>query len=193
MTSAPGVAIQQLRPVPRRGSWEGGLTQRIEERRPDHHPAGGGCSGGRCQFQSHGRHLAGSAQAAASGVVGTSPGASGAATGGAGWGEAARYRPPVSGGTGAGPISNPRTASAIKRHYRAKLTDEEIIAALRDPERVPRRPDGRVSIKAAVEALGIGPDRARRLLDEVGLRATTPQQVNGATGEHPHRRSLMRS
>lgn len=75
------------------------------------------------------------------------------------------------------PSVTPVPVRAVKRHYRAKLTDAEIVAALRDPQRVPRR-NGRVSIKAAVEALGIGPDRARRLLDETGLRAT-PQQANG--------------
>ncbi len=59
-------------------------------------------------------------------------------------------------------------------HYRGRLTDAEVLEALRDPNRVPRGEDGTVSIRQAVKALGIGSDRARRLLDEVGLRRPVP-------------------
>ena len=51
-------------------------------------------------------------------------------------------------------------------------TDAQLLAALRQPKRVPRDPDGTVPITRAVKLLGCGPDRARRLLDQAGLLAT---------------------
>ncbi|MEU8327266.1 DUF2637 domain-containing protein [Micromonospora sp. NPDC048839] len=49
-------------------------------------------------------------------------------------------------------------------------TDEELLAVLGDAKRVPRDEDGTVPVRRAAAALGTGPDRARRLLDHLGLR-----------------------
>jgi hypothetical protein len=51
-------------------------------------------------------------------------------------------------------------------------TDAQVLAGLRNPRRVPRDPDGTVPIRRAASTLGIGPDRARRLLAEAGLLRT---------------------
>lgn len=51
-------------------------------------------------------------------------------------------------------------------------TDAQLLAALRQPKRVPRDPDGTVPIQRAAKLLGCGPDRARRLLDQAGLLRT---------------------
>lgn len=48
--------------------------------------------------------------------------------------------------------------------------DEELLAVLRDPARVPREGDGTVPIKRATRVLGVGRTRAIRLLDTLGLR-----------------------
>src|SRR2546430_2365476 len=65
----------------------------------------------------------------------------------------------------AGPDKNPPTPPKPK-------TDRQLLAALRDPRRVPRDPDGTVPIRRAAATLGCGPDRARRLLDQLGLLRT---------------------
>ncbi|SCL31624.1 hypothetical protein GA0074694_6037 [Micromonospora inyonensis] len=48
--------------------------------------------------------------------------------------------------------------------------DEELKKVLLDPKAVPRKPNGTVPVKVAAKVLGTGPDRARRLLDELNLR-----------------------
>ncbi|MDH6462024.1 hypothetical protein M2302_002199 [Micromonospora sp. A200] len=48
--------------------------------------------------------------------------------------------------------------------------DEELKKVLLDAEAVPRNADGTVPVKRAAKVLGTGVDRARRLLDELGLR-----------------------
>jgi hypothetical protein len=57
--------------------------------------------------------------------------------------------------------------------------DEELLAVLRDPARVPRNPDGTVPTKRAIRVLGVGRPRALRLLDTLGLRQN-PDPDDGA-------------
>jgi hypothetical protein len=68
--------------------------------------------------------------------------------------------------------------------------DTALLAVLRDPERVPREPGGTVPIKRAMRVLGVGRDRAIRLLDTLSLRhfpdpddgPGTPERNPGETG-----------
>jgi hypothetical protein len=62
--------------------------------------------------------------------------------------------------------TSPRSAG---RRKAAARTDEHLLAALAD---LPRDPDGNVPVRRAAAALGTGPDRARRLLTQAGLRRT---------------------
>jgi hypothetical protein len=55
------------------------------------------------------------------------------------------------------------------------VSDEQLRALLESPWYVPRDEDGTVPIRRAVKRLSIGPDRARRLLDELGLRTPRAQ------------------
>lgn len=84
--------------------------------------------------------------------------------------------PPVAASSALVPSVPPGARLPAQRphHYRARLTDDEILEALRDPERIPRDRDGYVPVKRVTKALGIGPDRARRLLTEAGLRRPVP-------------------
>jgi hypothetical protein len=82
--------------------------------------------------------------------------------------------PAVAGRTGAGHSdttltkpAGPTRARAAGRRKAAARTDEQLLAALAD---LPRDPDGNVPVRRAAAALGTGPDRARRLLAEAGLR-----------------------
>jgi hypothetical protein len=65
------------------------------------------------------------------------------------------------------PTPNGRTPAAAK-----VKTDAQLLAALRNPKRVPRDPDGTVPIRRAANTLGCGPERAKRLLDQEGLLRT---------------------
>jgi hypothetical protein len=60
-------------------------------------------------------------------------------------------------------------------------SDADLLAALADPVRVPREADGTVPVRRAAAALGTGPDRARRLLNQAGLLRTEPftDRTNG--------------
>jgi hypothetical protein len=62
-----------------------------------------------------------------------------------------------------------RTRAVGRRKAAAVRSDEQLLAALTD---LPRDPDGRVPVRRAAAALGTGPDRARRLLTQAGLRRT---------------------
>jgi hypothetical protein len=57
--------------------------------------------------------------------------------------------------------------SSGRRKAAAVRSDEQLLAALAD---LPRDPDGNVPVRRAAAALGTGPDRARRLLTQAGLR-----------------------
>lgn len=76
------------------------------------------------------------------------------------------------------PATPRRTAPARTRTAPARggtrPSDAELRAVLADPERVPREADGTVPVKRAARVLGTGVDRARRLLDEAGLRTPVP-------------------
>jgi hypothetical protein len=65
------------------------------------------------------------------------------------------------------PAATARTRAAGRRKTSATRSDEELLAALAD---LPRDPDGNVPVRRAAAALGTGPDRARRLLTQAGLR-----------------------
>ena len=68
--------------------------------------------------------------------------------------------------------------------------DTDLLAVLRNPARVPREPDGTVPVKRAMRVLGVGRDRAIRLLDTLSLRripdpddgSDTPERNPGETG-----------
>jgi hypothetical protein len=59
-----------------------------------------------------------------------------------------------------------KTSAAISR------SDADLLVILTDPEQTPRDADGSVSVRAAKASLGIGADRARRLLAEADLLRT---------------------
>jgi hypothetical protein len=65
------------------------------------------------------------------------------------------------------PAGTARTRAAGRRKAAAARSDEQLLAALAD---LPRDPDGNVPVRRAAAALGTGPDRARRLLTQAGLR-----------------------
>lgn len=60
-----------------------------------------------------------------------------------------------------------RARVAGRRKAAAVRSDEHLLAVLAD---LPRDPDGTVPVRRAAAALGTGPDRARRLLTQAGLR-----------------------
>ncbi|OHV44904.1 DUF2637 domain-containing protein [Pseudofrankia sp. BMG5.36] len=70
--------------------------------------------------------------------------------------------------TGRTQTSTPRNPDRKRAPQR---TDADLIAALRD---LPRAPDGTVPVRRAAAALGIGHQRATRLLDTAGLRTPAP-------------------
>jgi hypothetical protein len=65
------------------------------------------------------------------------------------------------------PAGSTHARAAGRRKAAAARTDEQLLAALAD---LPRDPDGNVQVRRAAAALGTGPDRARRLLGQAGLR-----------------------
>jgi hypothetical protein len=67
------------------------------------------------------------------------------------------------------PARATRARAAGRRKAEAARTDEQLLAVLSD---LPRDPDGNVPVRRAAAALGTGPDRARRLLTQAGLRRT---------------------
>lgn len=71
-----------------------------------------------------------------------------------------------------GPVPTRLVAPGPERRSRQFGTpgDEELKRVLLDPDAVPRKPDGTVPVKVAARVLGTGPDRARRLLDDLRLR-----------------------
>jgi hypothetical protein len=65
------------------------------------------------------------------------------------------------------PAGATRARATGRRKAAAARTDEQLLAVLAD---LPRDPDGNVPVRRAAAALGTGPDRARRLLTQAGLR-----------------------
>ena len=89
------------------------------------------------------------------------------------------------------PTATDDTAAATRRPRqprRAKATaaprrsDEHLLAQLAD---LPRGRDGKVSVRRAAAALGTGPDRARRLLAQAGLRRVPDQDDPTSTAVAP--------
>jgi hypothetical protein len=82
-------------------------------------------------------------------------------------------------------------AAPVKPRRRV-WSDQQILAALRDPEAVPRRPDGTVAVKYVRDNFGRGSERAVELLQRVGLhRAGDPPPVPGdVDGDVPADREL---
>jgi hypothetical protein len=74
---------------------------------------------------------------------------------------------PSSGAPGRAAGAATRARASGRRKAAAVRSDEHLLAALAD---LPRDPDGTVPVRRAAAALGTGPDRARRLLTQAGLR-----------------------
>jgi hypothetical protein len=70
-------------------------------------------------------------------------------------------------GTPRRPAGPTRPRAAGRRRAAPVRGDDQLLAALAD---LPRDPDGTVPVRRAAAALGTGPDRARRLLAQAGLR-----------------------
>jgi hypothetical protein len=64
------------------------------------------------------------------------------------------------------------TSHLSHRWIEAKRSDEHLLAQLAD---LPRDRDGKVAVRRAAAALGTGPDRARRLLAQAGLRRVSDE------------------
>jgi hypothetical protein len=65
------------------------------------------------------------------------------------------------------PAGTARARASGRRKTTAVRSDEQLLAVLAN---LPRDPDGNVPVRRAAAALGTGPDRARRLLTQAGLR-----------------------
>jgi hypothetical protein len=76
----------------------------------------------------------------------------------------------------------PRQPRRNKSTLPPKRSDEHLLAQLAD---LPRDRDGKVAVRRAAAALGTGPDRARRLLTQAGLRRVSDEDSPTSTATAP--------
>lgn len=85
------------------------------------------------------------------------------------------------------PVPEPEPATRPTTTPKPK-TDQQLLRTLNNPVKVPRDPDGKVSVRRAALALGTGPDRAKRLLGQLDLLRTgdEPTSEYATVNGHDH-------
>ncbi|MBB5808947.1 hypothetical protein F4560_008715 [Saccharothrix ecbatanensis] len=78
--------------------------------------------------------------------------------------------------TGTPQTTRKAVAAGARTAPKAPRPDDELLAILSYPELVARDEDGTVPVRRAARELGCGVDRARKLLGQVGLLATGPDE-----------------